>query len=679
MAVSIDEFKKAFAGNESGDDLKARDRSFAKALTTLDKSIETLEATEVGGGLRSDREELVKQYRAAREQTGRSTSEIASQLDEIQSQIETVIARTDAVPADSAGAGAAPPPPTDTEWSISPDGQPPTSTPGFGAPGKYDLGPWYLEQLKKEREQREKETQEACRKARKWLEGLSRDEVRKLSYPGILAAIKQKFPAVSDLPKPRMLMEMVDDVLKDYLRDQMLFGDSPKLAMEKLIAGYIAALPGSINAIVSDGGIRLVMTGSAGAPAAGDDGKPGDKKTEKFEFKNKDYTIQVTSEAWQALDPTMRAKWRSLNDEATALEKLWDKLSSLKKEWESEKDGTSSKVELEARIKDLEAEFKWRWETLQKSIDATVKATTDGIKATLTEAKKKVKDEKVGAELELKFEEMSVGLKAFAATPDLKTALAITGSAETITAKIEAEAIKSGTVVTLAYEKALKEVKEQLELQVKQGKASVAATLSKEAVKLEEKLKEFQNAKAKDFKDVQTLEEGLEKLQLEVKAEFTAGNFKVSAGGKVADTGEVGGKVKVEMMLEEGISFFGEGQKISFSADVSKTGYKFALMFSVGDMPDLADVHKANQEADEKIRKLYDLVQDADIRSMDDAKKIQKAFSEVMKPLKKSVESMKKVDKKKVAAEFGITVTGDLPSGGRMPPPVLGFGVTVRF
>ena len=42
-------------------------------------------------------------------------------------------------------------------------------------------------------------------------------------------------------------------------------------------------------------------------------------------------------------------------------------LTSLKKEWESSKgDGSKSKVELEARIKDLEGEFKGRWETLQK-------------------------------------------------------------------------------------------------------------------------------------------------------------------------------------------------------------------------------------------------------------------------------------------------------------------------
>ncbi len=538
-----------------------------------------------------------------------------------------------------------------------------------------------MEQEKKEKEKRLKEAQDACAAARKWLKAQPKEELIKLSYPAIVAKIKEKFPGVNDLPKPKMLMDMVDKVLTDngYLMDKGLMGDAKKLAMEKVIAAYIAALPKNIKATVTDGGITLLMTGAAELSEGA--AKAEDEKGEKFEFKNKNFTIQVSNEAWKALDPALRAKWKGLNDEATTLDKLKDAITSLKKECETKKeDGTSSKVELEARIKDLEAEFKGRWDTLQTSIAATAKLTTDGLKASITEAKKKSKDEKAGAELELKFEEMSLGLKAFANTPDLKTALTITGSAEKIAAKIEAEAIKSGTVITLAYEKALKEVKEQLELQIKQGKTTVAATLSTQAEKLEEKLKELKDGKSKDFEAVKGLEQGLEKLQLEVKAEFTAGNFKVTAGGKLASGGEAGGKVKVEMMLEEGISFLGKGQKISFSADVSNKGYTFALMFSVGDMPELDDVHKANKEADEKIRKMYDLVKDTKIRSMDDAKKIQEALSEVLKPLKKSVEEMKKVDKKKFAVEVGITVTGEFPDGGgRMPPPVPGFGLKVTF
>jgi hypothetical protein len=691
MATSIDDFKQAFAGKAAGDDIAGYDKRFAGALKRLDQSIEALGGDAAADGFRSARETLIGLYREARGQSGRSSKEIASQLDGIVSRTETLVARAAAVPAGLAGAAPAPtattkaaPAPPDSEWSISPDGEAKPKVPDFSNPdlGIPRIDPEYFQQLEKERKQREKDAEEACRQARKWLAGRSLDELRKLSYPAILATIKEKFPAVSELPKPKTLMDMIDSVLhkNGYLAEKGPLGDPAKLAMEKLIAGYIAALPASIQAIVGmDGGLTLVTTGSGGASTGGKDEKSGDQKSQTFDFKNKDIIIQVANEAWKALDPAMRAQWKGLNDEATTLEKLWDKLTSLKKEWESAKDGSSSKVELEARIKDLEAEFKGKWETLQQSIDATAKLTTDGLKASITEAKKKIKDDKVGAELELKFSEMSVAVKAFANTPDLKTALTITGSAEKITAKIEAEAIKSGTVVTLAYEKALKEVKEQLELQIKQDKSSIAVTLSKEAVKLEDQLKKLKDAKSKDFKDVTALESGLEKLQLEVKAKFTSGQFTVSAGGKAVSGGEVGGTVKVEMMLRDGISFFGKGQKISFSADVSNTGYKFALMFSVGEMPDLKEVESANKEADDKIKELYKLVQDERIRSMDDAKKIEEALSAVLKPLKKSVDSMKKIDKKKVAAEFGITVTGELPNGGNMPPPVFGFGLKVTF
>ena len=91
------------------------------------------------------------------------------------------------------------------------------------------------------------------------------------------------------------------------------------------------------------------------------------------------------------------------------------------------------------------------------------------------------------------------------------------------------------------------------------------------------------------------------------------------------------------------------------------------------------EIARVKREADEKIKKLYDMVKDTKIRSMDDATKIKDAFSEVLKPLKKSVDSMKKVDKKKYAVELGLTVTGEFTNTGRQPPPVAGFGLKVTF
>jgi hypothetical protein len=135
----------------------------------------------------------------------------------------------------------------------------------------------------------------------------------------------------------------------------------------------------------------------------------------------------------------------------------------------------------------------------------------------------------------------------------------------------------------------------------------------------------------------------------------------------------------VDFVLAEGLTFRGSGPTISFSANVSNKGYTFELMFKLGDMPDLKDVHSANKQADEKIKELYKLVKDNRIRSMDDAKQIQEELSKVMKPLKKSVESMKKLDKKKFGFEVGVTITGEFPSGGRAPPPTAGFGIKIIF
>lgn len=690
MATSIDEFKAAFAGQAAGADLTAYDKDFAGALKRLDQSIDSLGGHTAGDGFRSAREELVKRYRDAREQSGRSSKDIASQLDGVLGQTETVIERVKSAPAGAARSKSGPPPislsprtaaPADHPggWTISPDGEAKPAVPDFTRTGiGTQIDPAFFEQLEKERKQREQDAEDACRAARKWLEAQKLDSLLKLSYPAILAAIKEKYPALSHLRKPRTLMDMVDSVLhkNGYLGSKGALGNPAQLQMEKLIAGYIAALPAGIQAIVAmDGGLTLVSTGSGGASGDGKEDKAG----EKFEFKNKNIAIQVTNAAWKALNPALRDQWKSLNDQATALAKTESDLLTLKKKWESEQDGTKSKIELEARIKDLEAEFKGKWESLQKSIEANAKLTTEGLKASISEARKKIKDDKLGAELELKFSEMSAGFKAFANTKDLKTALTITGSAEKITARIEAEAVKTGTVVTLSYEKALEEVKEQLKLQVKQGQTTITASLSKEAEKLEDDLKKVKDAPSKDIKDVQALEQGLAKLQVEVKAQFTIGNFKIEGGGKATSGGDVGGTVKIDMMLKKGISLFGEGQKISFLADVSNTGYKFSLMFSFGEMPDLKDVHSAHDEASKKMKELYKLVQDERIRNMDDAKSIEAALMDVLKPLKKSVDTMKKLDKKKVAAEFGITVSGEFPSGGNAPPPVYGFGIKLKF
>ena len=270
MATSIEKFKQAFASQADGDDFKAQDRSFAKALERLDQAMAAVGGNGADGDVKN---KLVERYRAAREQTGGSAKDKASRLDEVLNQTETVITKLGASGKQSRGGGG--------DWSINPDGAP--AKPDFSKPGSLlpKLSPEFIEQLmeedRKKREKKLKEAQDACKQARKWLEKQPKKELHKLTYPGILAKIKEKFPKVADLPKPKMLMDMVEDVLRNngFLLEAGL-NDKKKFAMEQLVAAYIAALPSNIQAVVADGGIRLVMKGAAAAPADGK-GKKGEK------------------------------------------------------------------------------------------------------------------------------------------------------------------------------------------------------------------------------------------------------------------------------------------------------------------------------------------------------------------------------------------------------------------
>ena len=166
------------------------------------------------------------------------------------------------------------------------------------------------EYLREKQEREEKAAQLDLERARKWLLGLPHDELKKMSYPAILAKIKEDFPAVVDLPKPheaKTLMDMVDKVLFDtsYLGEKRMVDSPNKMAMEKLIAAYIAALPKSIKATVTGDNITLALIDRPPVPVAGDAGA-----TEKFEFKNKNYTIDISNAAWQSLDPALRTSGR---------------------------------------------------------------------------------------------------------------------------------------------------------------------------------------------------------------------------------------------------------------------------------------------------------------------------------------------------------------------------------
>src|SRR5262245_25846224 len=76
--------------------------------------------------------------------------------------------------------------------------------PPYIGPGSQ-LDPAFIQQLmeesKKKEEKKRKDAQDALEQARKWLTGLPKEELRKYTYPAIVAKIKEDFPAVADLPK----------------------------------------------------------------------------------------------------------------------------------------------------------------------------------------------------------------------------------------------------------------------------------------------------------------------------------------------------------------------------------------------------------------------------------------------------------------------------------------------
>ena len=122
MATTIDSFKRAFAGQEAGDDLKAHDRGFSNVLKRLNQSIDAARGAGAADGFQSVRDKLVERYRDVRQQTDRSAKAIGKQLEVVRRQMEAVIARIEAIPT-VAGNG----------WEVAAEPS------GLGARGPYDV------------------------------------------------------------------------------------------------------------------------------------------------------------------------------------------------------------------------------------------------------------------------------------------------------------------------------------------------------------------------------------------------------------------------------------------------------------------------------------------------------------------------------------------------------------
>jgi hypothetical protein len=138
--------------------------------------------------------------------------------------------------------------------------------------------------------------------------------------------------------------------------------------------------------------------------------------------------------------------------------------------------------------------------------------------------------------------------------------------------------------------------------------------------------------------------------------------------------------VQIDIALRDGRTFMSEGDKLSFTANVSNKGYKFEVAFSMGEPVETASLQDLFSDADKQIKELYRLAGDKGIRSIEDATALNAKLQEVMAPIKASASKAKTLRKKSdIAASFGFSVEGDWPAGGKASPPTAMFGVKLAF
>ena len=492
----------------------------------------------------------------------------------------------------------------------------------------------------------------------------------------------------SKLPSENALMEMVESAVKSRhmeLTWSMSTGkDLQTLAMDRLLAAYMSKLPPGVTVKIDKGVVQLTREGAAlsvKTPAGELDATAG-KAGASVVLKDKDYTIQVSNDKWKEFDPKLRAEWRSISDETTSVAKLKATLDEVKAEFEKrKKDGTEITADLEAKPKELEAEFNLRWKKLQEQVNATAKASTEKITASVDYLKKDGKNKeaaKAGAELEVDLKAMKATFKAYASNPSIKAVLNVTASAEKVTAKLELTAVKSGVVVSANFEQALNETKAAIEVMLNEGKTKIAAELKKKADDLTAKLKVVHETK--DLKLAAELEKTLKEVRGSIKVEYEKGGTTIKAGAKGSSSGEVGGTVQIDIALKNGLSFLGDGQKLSFTGNVSNKGYKFEVAFSVGEPVDPGSLQDLFKDADKQIKELYKLAGDKGVRSLADAQALNAKIKEVVDPIKSAADKVKTLKgKSAIQASFGFSIEGDWPAGGKASAPAATFNIRLRF
>jgi hypothetical protein len=256
--------------------------------------------------------------------------------------------------------------------------------------------------------------------------------------------------------------------------------------------------------------------------------------------------------------------------------------------------------------------------------------------------------------------------------------LQVTAAADKVSAKLELTAVKTGVVVTASFEKALDETRAAIEVMLREGKTQIAAELKQKADDLSAKLKVVHQTK--DLKLAAELEKTLKDVRGSIELEYKKGSTTVKGGATGSSSGEVGGKVQIDIALEDGRSFTSSGDKLSFAANVSTSGYKFEVAFSMGEPVDTASLQDLFKDADRQIKELYKLAGDQGVRSIEDAAALNKKLQDVMAPVKDSAKKAKTLrTKSEISARFGFSVEGEWPAGGKASAPAAMFGATISF
>jgi hypothetical protein len=562
---------------------------------------------------------------------------------------------------------------------------------------------------RKEAEQTLVKMNKAVADVKAYVLGMPQDQLARAGYAVIMKDVRDRFPDAAGLaqwvketqrnvpdlkdklPRPQAVMDALESAVKARYADlgwSMSTGkDLKTVATDRLLAAYMSELPAGVTVNIEGGVVKLGLTGAAltvKTPAGEVDANVG-KGGAAIALKRDDFTIKVQNDGWKEFDPKLRGQWQSISDATTIVLKLQADRDKAKLELEQKKkDGTQITADLTADFDKKEAVFNLAWKKLQEKITATAKASEDKITASIAYLKKDKDDKeavKAGVDAEVDLKALKGTLDAYYKTPTLEGALKVAAAADKVSAKLEVTAVKSGVVVTAEFEKALDETKAAIEVLVKEGSDSsttVAAELKKKADDLTAKIKIVQQTK--DLKLAAELEKTLKDVRGSIEVEYKKGITTVKGGASGSSTGEVGGKVQIDIALGKGCGFVGENDKLSFAANVSTSGYKFEVNFSMGEPVDPTSLQDLFKDADTQIKELYKLAGDKGIRSIQDAETLNKKMQDIMKKVDDTAKKAKTLkSKQEISATFGFSVQGDWPQGGKATPPAVVAGVTIHF